>query len=698
MICGKRGWELSCLGAAGVRTRNVALSLALSIVAGVAHAGEPAKIRVDARQRAAYTIPATMWGTFLEPIGNSTYNGLWAELLRNPSFEDSLWNAGAIAAMLKEQPELRRASDLALPLPWEPLNEAQGNRYEPRYGHAANSWRSLYLMGLPGVESGVKQRVYLPVERERRYQGSVYVRGSADLKVALRTRSNRAEPPARMLAEARIEARGDEWRKYAFTLEVPEGSLHALEPADFVIALGDAARVEIDQASLMPADALDGLDPEMVALSKAMHTKVVRFGGNYTSAYHWPDGVGDRDKRVSMLNVAWGMPEYNTFGTGEFLHFCRLIGAEPQIALNLGTGTPEEAAAWVRYVNEHWNHGRGGLMWELGNELWGNWNTGYPQLSELAGRTRRFSEAVRSVDPRARLIATGQDPDVFEKWNATQLSAAPGTFDFLSTHFVVTISEAAVAGQSAEALTRAAYALPVELGRRLRAMSAQIGASPHAGRAKLAFTEWLYLGGRQPAGTPQYDNLGGALCAAGMFNMLMRNAGIVPVSDMTGGIEFAGLWKKRGRVYATPAYHLFRMYAGAGAHTPVAAAAEAGSYEVQGGVRRLPEIRNVPYLDVVAALDETGARLLLFCVNRHLTKTFDAEIAIDGFRAVSGTAETLKAGSRADRNDEERPHAVEPVRAPVEVKAGVARYAFPSESVTVIELHAEQIASASHAN
>ena len=45
------------------------------------------------------------------------------------------------------------------------------------------------------------------------------------------------------------------------------------------------------------------------------------------------------DKRVSMLNVAWGMPEYNQFGTDEFLAFCRLIGAEPQIALNLGTGT-----------------------------------------------------------------------------------------------------------------------------------------------------------------------------------------------------------------------------------------------------------------------------------------------------------------------------------------------------------------------
>ncbi len=110
-----------------------------------------------------------------------------------------------------------------------------------------------------------------------------------------------------------------------------------------------------------------------------------------------------------MRNVAWGIPETNQFGTDEFLFFCQQIGAQPQIALNLGTGSPEEAAEWVRYVNQHWPSHRG-LLWELGNELWGNWNTGYPTLDELAGRTLQFSKAVRAADSNAKLIATGQDP------------------------------------------------------------------------------------------------------------------------------------------------------------------------------------------------------------------------------------------------------------------------------------------------
>ncbi|MGI8959699.1 MAG: hypothetical protein ACR2IV_08070 [Bryobacteraceae bacterium] len=176
------------------------------------------------------------------------------------------------------------------------------------------------------------------------------------------------------------------------------GSLKSLEPADFVIEVEGEERALIDQAGLLPSDAMDGSDPEMVEMARAMNTPLVRFGGNFTSAYHWRDGIGPRDKRISMLNVAWGIPEYNQFGTDEFLRFCELIGAQPQIAVNLGSGTPEEAADWVRYVDQHWNK-HSGLLWELGNELWGNWNLGYPTLEELAERTLKFSKAIRGCRP-----------------------------------------------------------------------------------------------------------------------------------------------------------------------------------------------------------------------------------------------------------------------------------------------------------
>ena len=94
-------------------------------------------------------IPRTIFGTFLEPIRNATYGGLWAEILENPSFEAGLWSPQKIGEMLRERPESQEASELALPLPWEPLNLKQGNRYEVHLGDAANSWQSLPFLPSP---------------------------------------------------------------------------------------------------------------------------------------------------------------------------------------------------------------------------------------------------------------------------------------------------------------------------------------------------------------------------------------------------------------------------------------------------------------------------------------------------------------------------------------------------------------------
>ncbi len=648
----------------------------------------PVHIEVHADQHAPYTIPRTIFGSFLEPIGNSTYNGLWAEILQNPSFEENLWGAPEIERMVKEEPQLGRASQLGLPLPWEPLNYRQGNRYEPRWGDAANSWRSLDLIGLPDQETGVRQKVFLPVHRELQYQGSIYVKhldGPNAIDISLRRR----EHPEEVLCRYKIEAPATSWQKYTFTLNVPQGKLMPLEPADFVIEVQGNERALVDEASLVPDDAVDGMDPDEVTMAKAMKTPLVRFGGNFTSGYHWRDGIGPRDKRVSMLNIAWGIPEYNQFGTDEFLQFCNLIGASPQIALNLGSGTPQEAADWVRYVDEH--EKRDGFLWELGNELWGNWNLGYPTLAQLPGRTTEFSKAVRGADPHARLIATGQDEDTYQKWNAAQLTDPPGTFDYLSTHFVVTIDNTQDHQNSPDDVAEEAFALPVGLGRRMHEMQDQINQSPNfKDKAHIAFTEWLWVccRGDAHADAPRFDNMGGALTTAGFFDMMIQNANVVPVSDMTGIMEFAGIWKKRGQVYAAPGYYAFQMYSTADAFAPVKVETDSGHYDVHHGITRLPEISNVPYIEVVGTLNKQGDTLTLFCLNRDLTRDIPASIAIGGFQAKGeAKMETLSAASIYDTNNEMHPQAVAPVQTTVAVGSKQLLYTFRHESVTRIVLH-----------
>ena len=642
-----------------------------------------AVVEVDAA-KVLHTIPRTIYGTFLEPIGRSLYGGLWAQILENPSFEDNLWSARRVSQMVSQRAELVQASNIGLPLPWEPLDAGQGWRYEPRWGDAANSQRSLLIMALPARETGVRQQVYLPVHRTLRYTGSLYARpvsGGNQIDVSLRKRNS----PEQVFARASLKVTSNAWARYEFSLELPKGSVAGLEAVDFVIAVSDEARVLIDQAFLYPADHVEGMNPEMIAMSKALKSPVLRYGGNFTSGYHWRDGVGPLDKRVSMLNQAWGMPEYNHFGTDELLRFCQLIDSQPQIALNLGSGTPEEAAAWVSYVGGRWGNKSGGLLWELGNELWGNFQIGYPTLPRLAERTRAFSTAVRKADPRTRLIANGQDPDHFEEWNAELLRLGPELFDYLATHFVVNTSDVVRANPTPEFIAQAGLALPVGLERQLRAMKTQIDADAKArGRVKIAFTEWLYSGDRTRAA--MYDNLGGALAAAGFLNTLMRVADFTPIADMTGLIEFGGIWQKRARTYGVPAYWAFRMYSTADGTRLVDTRTQVEQYDVQEGVRRIPNIQGVPYLDVVAALNDAGDKLTLFCVYRHLTRDIRASVRLSGFAPASARGSQLTAASLTAMNSEETPEAIVPKPVTLAVEGSQLEQVFPHLSVTVIEL------------
>ena len=657
-----------------------------SVPAQITEAGAisntPIEVHIT-RPANARAIPTSVFGSFLEPIGKSTYGGLWADALENPSFEDGLWSAGNIVNMLRSRPELQRASQLGIPLPWEPLDQAEGARYLPVWGDSANSSRSLLIMSLPGKEVGIRQKVYLPVHRELTYTGSVWLKhmqGPANVTVSLRARDDEGS----VLATQTIDAAATQWTKYTFQLALKPGQVAPLEPADFVIALSNDARVEVDEASLMPVDNIDGMDPDVIAMARDLHSPLIRFGGNFTSAYDWKDGIGPRDKRISKLNVSWGIPEYNTFGTDEFLEFCKLIHAQPQIALNLGTDTPQKAAGWVQYVDQHWADHKGGLLWELGNELWGDFQVGYPSLERVAQKTLATSRAVRKVDPNARLIATGADEDHFHDWNAAQLTNPPGTFDFLSTHFVVG-DEVQMHNSSAQFRTMASLALPIGLEKQMHAIHEQIQQSPHRDHVNTAFTEWLMISNSRTGAN--FTNTGGALFAGGFLNMIIRNSEIVPISDMTGIMEFGGIWSKRGQVYGAPAYWVLREYANAQPRTLLTVQSNSPAYSVANGVRRLPEIANVPYLDVVAAESRDGKSLILFCVNRHLTQSLTAsfDFASLGNQASSAKITTLAADSILAENDENDPNQVKPVTH-TEAVHGAFTHKFPNASVTVIEI------------
>jgi alpha-L-arabinofuranosidase len=650
----------------------------------------PATVTVHVSSQGTERIPSSVFGSFLEPIGNSINNGVLAEILVNGSLESGLWNHSNLEDMFRDQPELIDSSNqTGIPLPWQPLDPAAGNRFELHVGDAANSWQSLEILGTPRLQAGIMQKIYLPVQRVLSYRVSLYakhVSGPSGITVLFRDPET-----GKTLAEAHIDAPATEWTKYAATLELSPGAVRRLQPVDFAVAVEGVGRADVDEISLLPADAIGIFDPDEVAMAKAMRVTELRLGGNFSSYYHWKDGIGPADKRVTMENIAWGIPEYNKLGTDEFLQFCDLIGAVPQFDLNVGSGTPDEAAAWVSYIRAHHS---GPVIYELGNELYGKWQVGYKTLDEIGPSTLEFSKAVRAVAPDAEIIATGLGPISDGKWNAAQLANPAGTFDLLSLHFILGTNHPALNSPTPDFTAAAAYALPYAVGPYFDKVQAQIDDHPDLrGKVHLAVTEWLFnskgYGERNFTDeSPSWMNEGGAVMAAGFLNTVLRHTAQIKITDMTGIMEFAGIWKRREQVYAVPAYYVFKMYTAVEGDTVLPVATDSGSYSVAGGIRPLDDVKDIPFIDVVATRSADGGMVTLLCVNRDLNRDVPVNFDLGSLRPA-GTAEVqqIRAASRYEMNDEVEPEHVIPVPGSIHVSSsGPLTITLPHESVTIIRV------------
>lgn len=175
-------------------------------------------------------------------------------------------------------------------------------------------------------------------------------------------------------------------------------------------------------------------------------------GGNFVSGYHWKDGVGPRAERPVKKDLAWGSVETNEVGTDEFMNFARDAGSEVLMAVNLGTGTPEEAGEEVEYCNSpagtEWADARvrnghaepyGIRTWCLGNEMDGDWQICMRTPEEYARVCRETAKIVKWTDPSAEVIACGSCTNEtghrsFGVWDRTVLEECYDRIDYLSIH------------------------------------------------------------------------------------------------------------------------------------------------------------------------------------------------------------------------------------------------------------------------
>ena len=398
------------------------------------------------------------------------------------------------------------------------------------------------------------------------------------------------------------------------------------------------------------------VNPEVKEALAALHPTVIRWpGGLFADGYHWKDGVGPPHLRPVRPNHYWrrfgpfmGPRDPNSFGTDEFIELCRDVGAEPLINVNLATGTPAEAAEWVRYCQGRvpW--------WGVGNEQYGFWALGHCSPQEYARRYLEFRRAMLDADPDIRTMVVGTDGNYVPEWNRYVLDAVGEEADLLSFHVYLPGFERILTylhreRRDPEGVYYAMVGAGAEVERRISWTEDTLRGSlgPHS-HVRLALDEWNMWW--KPSQT--YRAVFGmreALAIASILNALHRNSHIVEMANIAQLVNVLGLILVKGdSVRLNSIYHPFLLFAREAGRFLVPVEVEVDSYCAPslGAIRALDK---VPYLDVSATLSLGKDRLAVFLVNRHLEQEMAVDVEWSDFLVLWAKLSSLTASSPAHR-------------------------------------------------
>jgi len=357
-----------------------------------------------------------IYGQFIEHLGRCIYGGIWAEMLEDRKFFHAVGDPGS---------------------PWKPAGEPTSVTMNTASPFVGAHTLDITLAG-NGKPGGVEQGE-LGVTVGKKYVGRIILAGDASagpVRVSLVWGSG--EQGRQTLS---ITGLTRDFRSFPLTFTAAATT----DTARLVIAATGKGLLRIGTASLMPADNVKGFRADTLQLLRELNSPVYRWpGGNFVSGYNWRDGIGDRDTRPPRKNPAWKGIEHNDVGIDEFMVLCRLLGAEPYIAVNSGLGDVRSAADEVEYVNGAATTPMGKLragngqpapyacrFWSIGNEMYGDWQLGHVPLAAYQEKHNEFARAMRAVDPTLTLVGVG---DV-GPWTEGMLTNCADNMSLISEHF-----------------------------------------------------------------------------------------------------------------------------------------------------------------------------------------------------------------------------------------------------------------------
>jgi alpha-N-arabinofuranosidase len=416
----------------------------------------------------------------------------------------------------------------------------------------------------------------------------------------------------------------------------------------FLEHLGRAIYTGVYEPGSKLADA-NGFRKDVLAEVRGLGVPIMRYpGGNFVSGYNWLDGVGPRDKRPTVLERAWNSLETNQFGTNDFIDWCKLVGTEPLLGFNLGTGTPEQAVAYVEYCNvdkgTKWSdlrreHGyeapHNVRYWCLGNEMDGPWQMGTMTAREYGRKARDSARQIRVVDPTTQLIACGSSNTILPTylvWDREVLEECYDQVDGISLHNYYGNTPALSGNDSTRYL-----AMNLDMERQIQEITAVCdyvqGLRKSPKRLWLSFDEWnvwyrarggTFANGQRKFAPPLLEevyNLEDALLVGGFVNTLLRQAARVRVGCLAQIVNvIAPLVTNATSVLRQSIYYPYAWSLKYARGRVLDLRVQSETYPIKGAGLRPDFARDdaVPYVDVAATLDPQSGQLALFMLNRDL--------------------------------------------------------------------------------
>ena len=422
-------------------------------------------------------------------------------------------------------------------------------------------------------------------------------------------------------------------------------------------------------------------------------------GGCFADEYHWMDGIGPREQRPKMVNNNWGGTiEDNSFGTHEFLNLCELLGCEPYVSLNVGSGTVEEMAKWIEYMTSEGDSPMARLRrqngrdkaWKVkfigvGNESWGCGGNMRPEY--YADLYRRYATFCRNYDGnRLFKIASGAS-DYDYNWTETLMKNIGHRMDGISLHYY-TVADWNNKGSATQFNQEDYYwtmGKCLEIEEVIKRHTQIMDKYDPQKRIALMVDEWGTWWDEEPGTINghlfQQNTMRDALVAALTLNVFHKYTDRVKMTNIAQIVNVlqSMILTNGPRMLLTPTYYVFRMYKVHQEATYLPMDLICNKVKVRGD-------REVPLVSASASKDKNG-KIHLSLANIDTDGTQQVTVDLQGVKINKADGHILTASSINAHNTFEQPETVKPaVFQGAKVKDGKLTVALPPCSVVMLEI------------